>query len=405
MASVSTSALLLLPPPPAAEFDQLKYAYEIILSTVCSTLHLKLEGTDRVATLDVALSLPGLLAPSSRPRTRAFASLQSILEGIYRLIGIVCIEHRIELDMPGGIDARVILLDCDVARSTEKNPAVPRDGPIVDLRTLAESGRPWNSVYYPDNQIGLNLAASFSSFYPPVAELKSPGSGLLHAIPDAPHWTPSESVMTLTALNEATAPYTVAVGGTFDHFHIGHKLLLTATALVLQPAEDADAGKERVLIVGVTGDELLVKKKYPEFLESWEERCHSTGAFLTAIMDFRAPGTSKPQLEKALEPGPTGKSILMKIRPDLVFRLVEIKDPFGPTITEEDIGALVVSKETRSGGAAVNDARTRKGWAPLAVFEVDVLHTTEVPPDDAEDFASKISSTDIRRRRMEKALQ
>ncbi|RAH82777.1 hypothetical protein BO86DRAFT_68189 [Aspergillus japonicus CBS 114.51] len=405
MASEPTSALLLLPPPPAAEFDHIKSAYEAILSTVCSILHLKLDGSDRVATLDVALALPGLLAPSCRPRTRAFASLQSILEGIYRLIGVVCIEHKIELDMPGGIDARVILLDHDVARSPASIPAVPRDGPIIDLRTLARSGRPWKSIYYPDNQIGQDLAAGFSSFYSPVADSELSDSSSLHAIPDAPHWTPSESLVTLGDLREATSPYTVAVGGTFDHFHIGHKLLLTATALVLQPVEDADAGRERVLVVGVTGDELLVKKKYPEFLESWEERSFSTGAFLTAIMNFRPSGTSRPQVEKALAPGPNGKYILMKLRPDLVFKLVEIKDPFGPTITDESIGALVVSKETRSGGAAVNDARTKKGWAPLAVFEVDVLHTTEVPPDDAEDFASKISSTDIRRRRMEKALQ
>ncbi|RAL15984.1 putative pantetheine-phosphate adenylyltransferase [Aspergillus homomorphus CBS 101889] len=403
MAPNQPSALLLLPPPPAADFDQFRFAYEAILSTVCSTLHLKLNGTDRVAILDVALSLPGLLAPSCQPRTRAFASLQSILERIYRLIGIVCIEHKIELDMPGGIDARVVLLDYEVSRSVEDRPAVPRDGPIVDLRTLAQSARPWNSIYYPDNQSGQDLAAAFSSLYSPVAGSKHSDSSSLHAISDAPHWQPSVSLVTLSDKDEATAPYAVAVGGTFDHFHIGHKLLLTATALVLQPVEDAE-GRERTLIVGVTGDELLVKKKYPEYLESWEDRCHSTGAFLTAIMDFRGSGSSKPQLEEDLKPGANGKYILMRIRPDLVFRLVEIKDPFGPTITDENIGALVVSKETRSGGAAVNDARTKKGWAPLAVFEVDVLHTTEVPPDDAEDFASKISSTDIRRRRMEKAL-
>jgi phosphopantetheine adenylyltransferase len=80
---------------------------------------------------------------------------------------------------------------------------------------------------------------------------------------------------------------------------------------------------------------------------------------------------------------------------------VEIWDPYGPTITEESLTALVVSKETASGGAAVNDERAKKGWKSLAIFEVDVLQTGEVTDVmDANNFELKISSTDIRRRRM-----
>ena len=80
---------------------------------------------------------------------------------------------------------------------------------------------------------------------------------------------------------------------------------------------------------------------------------------------------------------------------------MEISDPYGPTVTEEDITALVVSKEKRSGGAMINNERAKKGWQGLEVFEVDVLQLGDAP--EAENFASKISSTDIRRRRMDLA--
>ncbi|PYH93527.1 pantetheine-phosphate adenylyltransferase family protein [Aspergillus ellipticus CBS 707.79] len=402
MASDPSSALLLLPPPPSASFDQFKAAYEPILVAVCSRLAQQLDGANRTAILDIALSLPGLLSPSCQPRTRAFGSLQTLLESIYRLIGIVCVELKTELDGPGGIDARVVLLDFDSVHSAAVTKGHSREGPIVDLQTLALSERPWERVYYPDSQVGRNLAAAFSSFQ---SQTKDPSAAPMHAIPDAPNWSLPDSLLVLDDSNEPRTHYSVAVGGTFDHFHIGHKLLVTATALALQPAEGAEKGKERKITVGVTGEGLLAKKKYAEFLESWEERCEITAAFLTAIMDFRLSDASAPRIERANGPGPDGKYIQMHVRPDLIYKMVQITDPFGPTITDEGISALVVSKETRAGGAAVNEERARKGWQSLEVFEVDVLHTGEVPTDDVENFASKISSTDIRRRRMEMATR
>lgn len=143
---------------------------------------------------------------------------------------------------------------------------------------------------------------------------------------------------------------------------------------------------ERVMYIGITGDALLVNKKFSEYLESWEVRYQSTAAFLSAIMSFSAQ--TSPQIERVNE-----RTIDMKILPQVSLKFVEITDPFGPTITEEDITALVVSAETHSGGEAVNDKRVEKGWNKLAVFEVDVLQS------DAS-IDSKISSTDIRRRRM-----
>ncbi|KAH3082439.1 hypothetical protein KXV36_008948 [Aspergillus fumigatus] len=338
------AALLLLPPPPAVKFEQFKGAYEPTLSTVFSKLCKTLNGVNSIAILDIAFSIPGLISRSSQPRAKIFPSLQHYLANIYRLIGIVSAEHSIELDAPGGIDARVIFIDFPTTSAEDRQ--APRHGPILDLHSLANSARLWDWIYYPENKAGQQLATAFDSIY---SKNKDPNAGSLHALSNQPDW-PSPRTLIVPEVKAQSPHYSVAVGGTFDHFHIGHKLLLTATALALEPVEEFD-----------------------------------------------------PIPERYLTPGPNGHYVLMKVRCGLTLKLVQITDPFGPTITDESIDALVVSAETRSGGAAVNDERAKKGWKSLDVFEIDVLHSGEVPTTDGESFASKISSTDIRRRRMEMA--
>ncbi|KAE8382928.1 hypothetical protein BDV26DRAFT_287974 [Aspergillus bertholletiae] len=396
----AASALLLLPPPPTAAFEQCRYVYESLLSTVFNKL-VAHNTINHAAVLDIALFLPGIQSHTCQPRAKLFTSLQCLLANLYRLIGIISVENSIELDAPGGVNTRVILLDLDTIHPSGKNsPSASQMGPILDLQTLATSARPWDRIYYPDNQVGQNLATAFSSIY---SQFMNPNAGTLHSISGVSNWTSSGSIVVSDDSGDSQIHRSVIVGGTFDHFHIGHKLLLTAMALVLDPVRDANPGKEALLTIGVTGDELLVNKKYAEFLESWDERCEGVASFLRAIMDFYPPDKSATRTERVIRPGPNGKYILMKVRPELTLKLVQISDPFGPTITEEDISAIVVSQETRSGGAAVNDKRAEKGWQRLDVFEIDVLHSKDVPSSDFDNFASKISSTDIRRQRMEQA--
>ncbi|KAA8648984.1 hypothetical protein EYZ11_000766 [Aspergillus tanneri] len=393
-----TSALLLLPPPPSTSFEQFQQVYESLLSTVCLRLYQNLQGVNRTAILDIALALPGLHS-LSRPRSQVFGSLQACLANLYRLLGVISVKKRIELDVPDGIDARIIFLDLDSVRSppTDSSPGNSPIGPIVHLQTLARSSRLWNWIFYPDNHVGQTLATAFSSIY---SQAKDPNAGDVHPISGVPKWTPSDALVTTEDTQEPISHYSVIVGGTFDHFHIGHKFLLTATALVLQPASPE---QDRVLAVGVTGDDLLVNKKYAEFLESWDDRCRSVAGFLSAIMEFDPPTDSAASIKQVTRPGPNGKYMLVKVRPGLTMKLVQILDPFGPTITEENISALVVSKETRAGGTAINEERIKKGWKKLEVFEIDVLLMGGMPSQDVEDFASKLSSTEIRRRQMEMA--
>ncbi|KAL4804277.1 hypothetical protein BDV18DRAFT_162041 [Aspergillus unguis] len=396
------SALLLLPPPPAISFDQFRAVYEPVLSAVFANLLKAINGSNKIASLDIALSLPGLQSPSCQPPTKAFASLQRIVEHMYRLIGIICLERKIEMEAPGGIDARVILLDFDsIKTTTAGSGSVKRNGPIVDVKTLASSGRLWDSIFYPHTPVGQDLEKGFSSFY---ASTKDPNGGVPQPVQGVPQWIPGQTLVIPDEASEASLHHSVILGGTFDHFHIGHKLLLTATALVLQPAETVGPEKERTITVGVTGDDMLKNKKFAQFLESWDERCRSTIAFLTAIMDFCPPEAEPSHIKQIYNPGPNGRAMILKIRPGISLKMAQILDPYGPTITEEDLSALVVSKETRSGGAAVNQERAKRNWKQLEVFEVDVIHSGEVPSEDVESFESKISSTDIRRRRMELAM-
>lgn len=126
----------------------------------------------------------------------------------------------------------------------------------------------------------------------------------------------------------------VALGGTFDHLHAGHKILLSVAAWI--------AGRK--LIVGVTGlfpplpvtrnpltrldtsspiDESLLKKKSnAHVLESIDTRKSITRAFCE------------------------------RFKPSLEYDIVTINDIYGPTAHDADIQALVLSYETREGAAA-----------------------------------------------------
>jgi phosphopantetheine adenylyltransferase len=349
--------------------------------------------------LDIALPCPHLYGRLNAPRGPLYTVTQALVANIYKLICVIAANESIGTQHVGGVDARVVLVAYPrhgglVHTPKDTDADQEARGPAIDLYTLARCPRPWHVVFSVEGEQGeafLNHFLAMSAKVRPVSRLQG---GIVHLT--APDASPTDESPPMLHTD-------VAVGGTFDHLHIGHKLLLTMFAFVLarQPPP-GDSQARCSLTVGITGDQLLVNKKYADVLESWDCRQQAVHDFLSSVMHFGQPDDGRIRTDRMSEPGPNGHAVHVTYPSKLVIKYVQIMDPFGPTITDESISALVISKETRSGGAAVNTKREEKGWTPLEVFEIDVLDAGEEDVED-ETFQSKLSSTEIRRLLSERA--
>lgn len=393
-----SQSLVLLPQHPApATFATLSEAYHSTLSEVLSNLKASSSNTK----LTIALASSNFHDRLKVPRSQIYNEAEKLFGGVYSLICSICATENIDItsELPGAVDIRIVLLDYDSTRLLNKNSrsssslGVLAGGPIVELPLFASTQRQWNKIFSVEGEGGQSLLGDFLHFAngisPPLdTEFQMVCGGVSMIQPISQHVQP----------NSSTSHTVVAVGGTFDHLHAGHKLLLTATALLLQPAASLQDPPRR-LIIGITGDELLKNKKYAEYLQSWEERQNDVVEFLISILSF-----TQTRPEEAIQSIPlessNGRAIYTKLKAcSIIIECVEIQDAYGPTITDETVTALIVSGETRSGGQAVNDKRVEKGWKALEVYEVDVLDA-QVGPETtpkSDDFASKISSTAIRK--------
>lgn len=153
-----------------------------------------------------------------------------------------------------------------------------------------------------------------------------------------------------------------ALGGTFDHIHDGHKILISVAAFLAQ----------RKLIIGITGQALLKNKKYAECLEAFPERMNRTLLFLQRVLD-----------------------------PSVRFDVYEINDVCGPTGFVPDIDCLIVSEESSKGGVFVNDYRKKQGYSSLEIFTIKVVG--EEGSNEKNSWKGKMSSTDIRQKIYEDA--
>jgi phosphopantetheine adenylyltransferase len=86
-----------------------------------------------------------------------------------------------------------------------------------------------------------------------------------------------------------------------------------------------------------TADEMLKSKSHADYLESFDERSAHLHSFLV-------------DLDHSLE-----------------YQVVALKDVYGPTASDRDISALVVSRESAAGGqASEQDAISLRKLAALA---------------------------------------
>ncbi|QHS16225.1 phosphopantetheine adenylyltransferase [Halopenitus persicus] len=138
----------------------------------------------------------------------------------------------------------------------------------------------------------------------------------------------------------------VALGGTFDPIHDGHRKLFE------RAFELGD------VTVGLTSDDLAPKTRHVErYVRPFAER--------------------RRDLEAELEP--------LAAEYDREYTVRELTEPTG-IATEPQFDALIVSPETKDGGERINEIRREAGHDPLEVVVVD-----HVPAEDGE----RISSTRI----------
>ncbi len=124
----------------------------------------------------------------------------------------------------------------------------------------------------------------------------------------------------------------VAVGGTFDELHRGHKALLDMAF---------EVGDK--VVIGLSSDAFVSKMGKPHRTATYKERRRELAAFIEAS-------------------GLDGK-----------VEIVSLDDPFGLTISSKGLEALVVSKETEKTAQAINQRRRMAGLKPLEIVIVNMV--------------------------------
>ena len=132
----------------------------------------------------------------------------------------------------------------------------------------------------------------------------------------------------------------VAVGGTFDKFHDGHKKLLSTA---FEIANNVEIGVTSDAFGGLKGD-----------IDSCEVRMRNLKSFFKNYSNFI---------------------------------IVPLEDPYGTTIFDSDFDAIVVSEETEPTAVEINKIRVSKGMKPIDIVVVSFVLAYDGTP---------ISSTRIR---------
>jgi len=144
----------------------------------------------------------------------------------------------------------------------------------------------------------------------------------------------------------------VAMGGTFDVLHSGHKELLRKAFAV-----------GRKVMIGVTSDEFARSLHKPHKVDPYQKR--------------------KSDLERLLNRW----KVLRRAK------IVPLHDRSGPTVEASRIDALIVSRRTLKTGNEINSERTARGLKPLEIVPINLLLADDHRP---------ISSTRIRRGKIDR---
>lgn len=409
--------LLLLPPLSSPQTNgSLREAFGDTLSEVLKEVASHSPESLKAAILEIAVACPHLVNSRNTARSSLYAATQSLVAGVYKLVCTVAAKDGVNIEDADGVDVRVLLIAWSPDQAVDD---VSLTGPhsynaVATLTSLAQSGRNWQYAFGVESDAGGAMIKAFLAAKESVGDITTVRNEGTTSTYENESGTVSDSTDFAPKANEAENDPPqfhrhVAVGGTFDHIHIGHKLLLTMTLFAVDIPTSSGQSSESdacTATIGITGDQLLLNKKHREVLESWHDRYLSVMTFVDAIIDFSPPTVAgQRQVSVRDDPGPNGKSMDVHYPNGLVVQCTEIQDGAGPTITDKRISALVLSAETRSGGKSINEKRAEMGWEPMEVFEVDVLDAVDDDGAMKEGFESKLSSTAIREKLASKKRQ
>lgn len=124
----------------------------------------------------------------------------------------------------------------------------------------------------------------------------------------------------------------VAVGGTFDEFHKGHRALLIKAF---------EVGNH--VLVGLCADEFARELRKPHEVATYEERLKELKEFLKKL------------------------GVLSRAE------IIPLHDPYGPTLSSTRLDAIVVSRETEPRAHEINRKRAAKGLPPLDIVVIDMV--------------------------------
>ena len=131
----------------------------------------------------------------------------------------------------------------------------------------------------------------------------------------------------------------VAVGGTFDELHRGHKALLKKAF---------DVGEN--VLIGLSSDEFAEKINKPHIVASYEERLKD--------------------LERLLQEHEWAARA----------KIIPLNNPYGVTLEKGAVDALVVSKETETIATNINKKRKEKKLPPLQIFVIEMIPSENHTP-------------------------
>jgi len=125
---------------------------------------------------------------------------------------------------------------------------------------------------------------------------------------------------------------TVAIGGTFDEFHRGH------IALIRKAFEIGG-----YVLIGLCTDNFAKRLMKNHEVAPYDERLRELESFLS----------SRGWRHRA--------------------EILPLQDPYGPTVSNDQIEAIVVSRETEPRAYEINEMREKKGLHALEIVTIDMV--------------------------------